>query len=462
MRGGTRSFRSLTTLLVMTTAGFLHAQNSDHSPFELSETRSTNRLTPVVKAVHATLPSVVSLSTERVLSFSRSPWGDDNPFSTISPQAERSVSLGSGFFIDETGLILTNAHVIHNARRIEVTTHTGRTFEARRIAEDPSADIALLRIVTPVTDSTLFPPIKFGRVSDMLLGETVISMGNPYGLGGSVATGVISGIGRKAVYNNRVIFDDIIQLNVAVNPGNSGSPLVNLDAETIGMAMSNFKAAEGIAFGVPLTHIRDALARWLVPENAGEAWLGLSLSTDPFDANMLRVQAVAPGSPAENAGFTKDDKIVAIDDQPLAGTIEAGRYLFKIQPQRTMKFQLLDGRILRVTIEALPLADGRSLAQMRLGIGLHNITPAIAKSLRYPLSDCVVVTQPITGSNDVKRGDILLRLNHIPIASLRDVARALRSVPVGTEVQAEVCTVTFNDKGDPQLNRRTVPLKIGK
>lgn len=422
----------------------------------------TNRLTPVVKAVHAAIPSVVSLSTERVATSAKSPWGDDDPFFRIFPQTSKTVSLGSGFIIDESGLILTNAHVIQNATRIEVTTYSGKRYEAREVAEDIPGDIALLRILTPVSDSAIFPPIRFGRSNDLLLGETVISMGNPYGLGGSVAMGIISGIGRKAVYKNKVIFDDIIQINMAVNPGNSGGPLVNLDAETLGMAMSSFKEAEGIGFGIPLAHIRESLVRWLIPENAGEVWLGLLFEPDRYNPSLLIVRQVSAGSPAEYAGFARGDRIIAINDIPIKSTIEAGRTLFKLTAKEDIDFHLDDGRILSVLTEQLPLADGRSLAQMRLGLRLQTLTPKLAAALQYPFTNCVIVTQVPPNIKGVNRGDILLRLNHIPISSMRDVARALRSFPVGSEMDVEFCSVVPSETGETILTRRTQLLKTGE
>lgn len=459
MKGRCGCILGLTAGLIGLAVPLLGATDSSLLTADVSA--RTNRLTPLVKAVHAVLPSVVSLSTERVMRQAQSPWGDEDPFfADQQPLPSKSVSLGSGFLIDESGLILTNAHVIRNASRIVVTTYSGKSYEAREVAEDLQMDIALLRICHLRSDYQ-FPPVRLGRSNDILLGETLISMGNPYGLGNSVATGVVSGIGRKAVYKKKIIFSDIVQLNIALNPGNSGGPLVNLDGETIGMTMSSFKGAEGISFGIPLAQIRAILAKWLIPENAGEVGLGILPEIDPEDETVLIVRQLIEGSPAALAGFRVGDRIVGINGVRIRNTIDAGRMLYKLRTNEELSFMLSDGQMLVLSTETVPLKNGRSLALSLLGIGIQPLSKPLSQALRYPFSQGVVVSRITRKGLDLVRGDMILRVNNVPIASSRDIARALRSVPMGAMIAVETCSITLGGNGDAILSRKILHIPVG-
>lgn len=233
------------------------------------------RLTPVVRAVQKVSPVVVNISTEEII--------QSNPFSSMDPfadsffrdffdtaPAQRSrTSLGSGFIMDPQGHVVTNDHVITRATNIAVTLADNRTFMATVIGADRDFDIAVLKLGT---DEKL-PFIPAGTSSDLMPGETVVAIGNPFGLSHTVTTGVISAVNRSLKTESR-IYENFIQTDAAINPGNSGGPLVNLNGEIVGINTAIYQEGEGIGFAIPIDKVnlivKDLLAYGVVhPAYAG-------------------------------------------------------------------------------------------------------------------------------------------------------------------------------------------------
>ena len=244
---------------------------------------------------------------------------------------EAVVSRGSGVVIDEEGYVLTNVHVVDGVKRVFVKFNDGsEPIEAERVALNAGKDVALLRLKAP---GRKFPAVKFAKDDDLLLGETVIALGNPFGYAGSVSRGILSSRARRGPNEDRSRGDldtlDWIQTDAAINPGNSGGPLINLRGDLIGINVATLRpqmGAQGIGFAIPIKRVNQALAEVLSGESVGRFWFGarLKAATRP-----LTIQAVQPGSPAEKAGLKPGDVISAVQGDPPSGIIEFNRALVK-------------------------------------------------------------------------------------------------------------------------------------
>lgn len=223
----------------------------------------SSRVTPVVEVFKKASPSVVNVSTEKIILLKKHPfWGKygqelDSLYEKQSSEEAtytkiKTQSIGSGVIIHKDGLIITNAHVIHRANSIYVTLHDGTALPARLIAINPVDDLALLEVQTNIP----LQAIQFAKTENIMIGETAIAIGNPYGLKNSVTTGVVSGTNRQfAVPETTVVFKDLIQTDASINAGNSGGALLNLDGELMGINLAVVKEADNIGFAIPSSKI---------------------------------------------------------------------------------------------------------------------------------------------------------------------------------------------------------------
>lgn len=259
---------------------------------------------------------------------------------------ETVVSRGSGVVIDEEGYVLTNVHVVDGVKRVFVKFNDGSApLEAERVALNAGKDVALLRLKTP--PGKKFPAVKFGKDDDLLLGETVIALGNPFGYSGSVSRGILSSRARRGPNEGREGNDldtlDWLQTDAAINPGNSGGPLVNLRGELIGINVATLRpqaGAQGIGFAIPIKRVNQALAEVLSGESVDKYWFGarLKAATRP-----LTIQAVQPGSPADRAGLKSGDVIVAVNNDPPSGIIDFNRTLVRAGDSKDVTFTVRRG-----------------------------------------------------------------------------------------------------------------------
>ncbi len=402
------------------------------------------RSSPVVKAVAEVLPSVVNIGTERIIASSYSPWGDFDPFDRgykdfFAEQGQvKTFSLGSGAIIDEAGLVITNSHVVRRASKINVTLNNDEKFTAKVIAGDDMNDIALLRIEQAPGALKSFKPIKFSCPGELYLGEQVIAVGNPYGLGHSISCGVLSAIGRKATFQGRVIFSDILQTDAAINPGNSGGPLININAEMIGINLSMFKDAQGIGFAIPLRRIEATLAKWLVPERFRDVSLGIVPGLkQSLDAgrDLVVVEDVAEDSPAWRAGIRSGDQIVSFNSVKTPDIMLISSLLWKLKAGDRIKIATEKGEF-DLEVQATAPLSGSELVLRRTGIGLQELSPQLAEAMDYPFEGGLIVNENRNQIKNIARGDMLLRLGDIPINNFEDIPRALQKVPYGEEIPA--------------------------
>lgn len=418
------------------------------------------RLTPEVRAVHRVLPSVVNIATEKLVSVS-------DPFEAFFKDYfdapvryyRTAIPLGSGVIVDRRGLVLTNLHVVRRASTIEVHLLNGEKYPARLAAYNERNDLALLRVESS-SEETTFLEVGFARPDDLLLGETVIAVGNPFGLEHTVTSGVLSARNRS-LREGDIVFSDIIQTDTAINPGNSGGPLINLDGNLIGLNLAIRAGAEGIGFAIPMRRIEEVLALWLLPSHFSQGICGFTPGTLEAHGELQAVAAtVEADGPAAAAGLSTGDVILEVNGQPVHRALDVSRILWTLEPGDACRLKLAAGQILTMTVAAM---NDRQLVRRRMGLQVQELTPALRQALRLaPLDGLVVSEVDANGAlsqSDIRRGDILYGLGRARPKTPQDLARLLRSLAPGEPVDLHFITSRLL-YGEVLLQRRTIRVTL--
>jgi S1-C subfamily serine protease len=279
----------------------------------------------VTGAVERVSPSVVNIEVQQTAGRTRS--GE--------PRERRGG--GSGFIFTPDGLILTNSHVVHDARRIDVAVADGRRMPASAIGDDPASDLAVIRVDEPGLTAALL-----GDSQQLRVGQVVIAIGNPYGFQSTVTTGVVSALGRSLrSYSGRLI-DDVIQTDASLNPGNSGGPLVDSLGRVVGVNTATILPAQGICFAIGINTAKFVASRLLRDGRIRRSYIGVSAQTVPVHRRVVRfydlpketgvvVLSVEENSPARRAGLRDGDVIVALEGHPVAGVDDLHRVLTDVR-----------------------------------------------------------------------------------------------------------------------------------
>lgn len=244
---------------------------------------------------------------------------------------------GSGFVFTPDGLILTNSHVVHNATRIEVTVSDGARVPAHTVGDDPATDLAVIRI-----DASNLQAVQLGDSQQLRPGQMAIAIGNPYGFQSTVTAGVISALGRSLRSSSGRLIEDVIQTDAALNPGNSGGPLVDSQGHVIGVNTATILPAQGICFSIGINTAKFVASRLLRDGRIRRSYIGVSAQTVPIHRRIVRfynlpketgvvVVGVEPNSPAHTSGLREGDVIVALDEKPVAGVDDLHRLLTDAQ-----------------------------------------------------------------------------------------------------------------------------------
>jgi S1-C subfamily serine protease len=282
----------------------------------------------VISAAEKVSPSVVNIDVGQRL---RGPRAGDF---RRPPETRGS---GSGFIFTPDGFIMTNSHVVHQASRIEVTLPDGRHFEADLVGDDPDTDIAVIRIHAP---NLVASPL--GDSHTIRVGQVVIAIGNPYGFQCTVTAGVVSALGRTLTSRSDRLIDNVIQTDAALNPGNSGGPLVTSHGQVIGVNTAVILPAQGLCFAVAINTATFVAGRLIKDGKVRRGYIGVAGQNVPLPRRLARfhhlsvesgilVASIEPGSPAQRAGLVEGDIIVGYNDHPIASSDALHRLLTETQ-----------------------------------------------------------------------------------------------------------------------------------
>ena len=429
-----------TVLLLSAAAG--NAQDATTRPADAPKPDNP-RVTPVVLAYRKARPAVVNISADRVVTarygfggFRGDPFGEVFPFPDVFSRPVPVKSIGSGFIIHPRGYAVTNAHVVSRAQRISVTTPDGEEYAARVISADPENDLAVLKVKLP--EGETLPHLPLGGSDDLMVGETVIAIGNPMGYANTLTKGVISGIDRTLAFRGGVRFTGIIQTDAPINPGNSGGPLLNIRGELIGVTTAIRGDAQNIGFAIPVDALARELSALLDFERINRVVFGASVIQRHLnDGDAVFVEKVRPGSPADGK-LRPGDRILALNGLAVRQIPEFTCAMLEVEPGRDVRLTCVrGGKRVRVTVPVLarPKPDGKALARALFGLTMRPITRQLARDLRLPVDKGLLVVGVDVGSPAHKLGlalkDVLFQVDRYYLTDLDDLGAALEEVRPG-------------------------------
>jgi serine protease Do len=410
-------------------------------------------------------PAVVNISTRQRIEVSGNPFAG-TPFADLfsqrgqsqQPQTREAQSLGSGFFISADGYLVTNNHVVSpNGRgsiaQITVTMPDGTEYDAELVGADPASDLAVLKVSRPEP----FPFVKFGDSEDARVGDWVIAIGNPFGLGGTVTSGIISSVLRTA---GGGAYDRYLQTDASINRGNSGGPLFNMQGNVIGInnaIISPTGGSVGIGFAIPAEVAAPIVQKLREGQAIERGYLGVSIQ--PVEEDLAAslglpknrgeiVQLVSPGEAADKAGMEPGDIVLTINGKNVTPDQTLSFLVANIQPGTRIPVEVLrngDRRTLNVTVGRRPSEEQLRQAQMfsqdeneeqpsnpetemsdvisgKLGLGVVEITSEIARQLNLPgetkgLAIAAVDPNSDAAAKGLARRDVILTANYKPVAN---------------------------------------------
>ncbi|WP_187830342.1 DegQ family serine endoprotease [Siccirubricoccus phaeus] len=353
-------------------------------------------------------------------------------------QPRRIMGQGSGFIVDPAGFIVTNNHVVGEADTVKVELADGRELPARVVGTDPKTDLALIKVEA----GSPLQAVAFGDSDKLRVGEWVLAMGNPFGLGGSVTAGIVSARGRQIGAGP---YDDFIQTDASINPGNSGGPLFNAAGEVVGVNAAIFSPSGGnigIGFAVPSALAQNVIAQLKEHGRVERGWLGVSMQRlDPTLAEAMKldhphgalVAAVEPDGPAAKAGVQPGDVITGVNGRELALPRDLAEAVAELRPGSTTTVAVLrngEARELRVTVGQVPdTREARAQEKGEAGQGA-NLGGSLGLALA-PARDgqgvVVAAVRPdsIAAAQGLQPGDVILRAGDRQVRGPRDLQEAL-------------------------------------
>jgi serine protease Do len=418
-------------------------------------------------------PAVVNISTTQVVKLNRprmrNPFGQQDPFDEFfnnffgrMPKEQKRRSLGSGFIVSPDGYILTNNHVVEKADEVTVTLLDKEEFKAKVVGTDPKIDIALIKIDA----KKKLAHVPLGDSDRLEVGEWVLAIGNPFGLGHTVTAGIVGAKGRIIGSGP---YDDFIQTDASINPGNSGGPLFNLKGEVVGINTAIIQGGQGIGFATPIQLAKSVLDQLKEKGKVTRGWLGVYIQPlTPDAAENLGISGrrgalvsdVTSGGPAEKAGIRSGDVIVGFNGKEIRDEHELPQAVASTKPGKTVDVRLLrDGKETTVAVTIAEMAGepgkpaGGADLPKSLGLTVQDITPEIAQRFQIEDTKGVVVTDVEDGSPadeaGFNEGDIIrviLRQNkRNPVTNAAEFAKLVK------KFQSDKTMLFLVERGDSRI-----------
>jgi serine protease Do len=362
-------------------------------------------------------------------------------------------SLGSGFIIDKSGLVVTNHHVVNGADQIEVQLSDDKIFQAELVGSDERTDVALLRL----KDAKNLPTVPWGDSDKLRVGDHVVAIGNPFSLGHTVTSGIVSA-------KERVIgagpYDDFIQTDASINPGNSGGPLFNLSGEVVGINTAIAPQGQGIGFAIPSNmalHVIDSLSQ---SGSVVRGWLGIAFQ--PLDEKLSKafgiedtggavVANVTPGSPADKGGMRSGDVMVEVNGQKLKNGRQLPSLIAKLKPGKIASIKVIrnkKNKALKVEIGQMPgeekapaVSPSTEESKTKLGFNVQDLDELTKKRLRAEDIEGVLVSGVDSGSSAagvLTRGDIIVEVNRERIHNVSEFETKTKQLKSGDDLLLKI------------------------
>jgi serine protease Do len=409
------------------------------------------RRTPIVEAVDRVRDAVVNIHSERAVR----PAAGEDLFSNNNSH-NRVNGMGTGILIDPRGFIVTNQHVVEDVALIRVRLADGTAANARLVARDSECDLALLKIDV---DRPL-PTLPLGTTRDLMVGETVLAIGNAYGYENSVTVGVVSAVSRDVSLNKEMSYKALIQTDASINPGNSGGPLLNVHGELIGVNVAIRAGAQGIGFAIPVDTMIRVAGRMLAsraPQGGARSRLGLAVKdevrlappgSNPGETAGLRsvvVESLDPGSAAARAGLERGDILLAAAETPINASLDLERALFDRSNGERIALRYRrhgQDRTAEIALESLgdPVWQKLGLRMRPVGSDAVRIAPGVGTEGLRPSSPqfrgglVILEVRPDSPArrSGVQRGDILVGLDKFEMLSIDNVQYVLNQNEVSS------------------------------
>ena len=401
-------------------------------------------------------PAVITIrSTERTRSARQFPFMDDPTFREFFgdrlPQQppQRVQGVGSGVIVNSQGYILTNHHVVDGAVEIKVELTDNRTFTAKLVGSDPPSDLAVLKV-----EASNLPSLTLGNSDTVRVGDVVLAIGNPMGIGQTVTSGIISAKGRATGLSDGS-FEDFLQTDAAINRGNSGGALINTSGELVGInsqILSPSGGNIGIGFAIPINMARAVMDQLLKTGKVRRGMLGVTIqSVDADLASSLNLPAargaivtsVATGSPAEGAGLKRGDVITSVNNQPISDRNSLRNSVASIAPGTTVNVKAVrDGREASFQVALAELPDNRRASAGendstggtntgRFGMSLQPLTADMASRMGLPANEQGLVISRIDPEGSaadagLRQGDLIQEVNRRPVRNLTEFTAAVQ------------------------------------
>ncbi len=411
-------------------------------------------------------PAVVKVEAEKVERRSISPFGEEWPFDDFwerffgrpprEQQEFRSRAFGTGFFISSDGYILTNNHIVENAEVVRVFSLQDKEYEAKIVGTDPRTDLALLKV-----DDNELSYAKLGNSERIRVGEWVIAIGNPFGMEHTVTAGIVSAKGRQLQGALNVPeYQDFIQTDAAINRGNSGGPLVNMDGEVVGITSNIFTPTGGnigIGFAIPSNLAKKVVTQLKEKGRVVRGYLGVTVGDVTLDTMKLlkldsrkgaMVHGVEADSPAEKAGLKIYDVIIEVNGKTIEDPNDLKFTIAEISPGEKAEIKVIrDGKekILEAKIAELEPAEPESTpasSDKDIGISVTTLTPGLARRYGFETEEGLLITQvrqySVADRAGLQRGDIILEVNREKMKTVKDLENILKNLDSGDPLMLRI------------------------
>ncbi|MHB8483572.1 MAG: Do family serine endopeptidase [Nitrospiria bacterium] len=382
-------------------------------------------------------PAVVNISPVQATSHTGKQ--DEAPSERRRPEVPQGS--GSGVIIDKKGIIITNQHVVGDAKEVEVRLSDKRKFTGKVVGRDSDTDVAVVKI-----EASCLPTLPMGDSSKVKVGQWAIAVGNPFGLEGTVTLGVISATGRESVNLSR--YEDFLQTDASINPGNSGGPLLNLKGEVIGINTAIINFAQGIGFAIPSNMVQEIVTQLISTGKVTRGWLGIGIqevSSDLAEKFKIKegegilVSEVFDGDPASRAGIQPGDIITKINNHEITSTNTLSRLVASLTPGKKIDIVILrEGKSKTISITLGERKDEQKVASAQketgnpLGMTVTEITPDLKEKYKLKIDKGILISKLDSDAHyetdALKEGDVIIKLKDEKIETVNDFNEAVKKI----------------------------------